>query len=94
MEIETGAETFARLGAAPDLAHAQSLFGKTEPSLLSPREIEVRRLLAAGATNRGIAAELVLSEKTVARNVSNIFAKLGVGTRTAAAAYAFAHRIG
>lgn len=94
MEIETGAETFARLGAAPDLTHAESLFGNTEPSLLSPREIEVLRLLAAGATNRGIAAELVLSEKTVARHVSNIFAKLGVGTRTAAAAYAFAHRIG
>jgi DNA-binding NarL/FixJ family response regulator len=51
----------------------------------------VVRLLAAGRTNQAIAAELYLSEKTVARHVSNIFGKLGVGSRTAAAAYAFEH---
>jgi len=60
---------------------------------LSPRELEVIRLVAAGKTNQTIATELFLSEKTVERHVSNILAKLGVGSRTAAAAYAFDHGI-
>ena len=60
---------------------------------LSPRELDVVRLVAAGRTNQAIAAELYLSEKTVARHVSNIFVKLGVSSRTAAAAYAFEHRL-
>ena len=51
------------------------------------------RLVAAGKTNRAIAAELVLSEQTVARHVSNIFAKLGVSSRTAATAYAYEHQL-
>jgi DNA-binding NarL/FixJ family response regulator len=58
---------------------------------LSPRELEVVRLVAAGRSNQAIAAELVLSEKTVARHLSNIFGKLGVTSRTAAAAYAYEH---
>ena len=49
------------------------------------------RLVASGRSNAQIAADLVLSEKTVARHLSNIFAKLDVGSRTAAAAYAFEH---
>ncbi len=61
------------------------------PDHLSPRELEVLRLLASGLTNREIAAELTISEKTVARHLSNIFAKVGVGTRSAATAYAFRH---
>ena len=56
---------------------------------LSPRELEVLRILATGATNRAMAAQLVLSEKTVARHVSNIFVKLGVTSRSAATARAF-----
>ena len=60
---------------------------------LSPRELEVLRLVAAGKTNQAIAAELFISERTVERHVSNILAKLGVGSRTAAAAYAFEHGI-
>jgi DNA-binding NarL/FixJ family response regulator len=56
---------------------------------LSPRELEVVRLVAAGRSNQAIAAELVLSEKTVARHLSNIFGKLGVSSRTAAAAFAY-----
>jgi DNA-binding CsgD family transcriptional regulator len=56
---------------------------------LTAREVEVLRILATGATNRSIASSLVLSEKTVARHVSNIFTKLGVGSRSAATARAF-----
>jgi len=73
--LERLRELGAFTGAAPD-------------EVLSPREIEVLRLVATGATNRAIAAELVLSERTVDRHVSNIFAKLGVSTRAAATAYA------
>lgn len=58
---------------------------------MSRRELEVLRLVAAGSTNREIAATLVLSEHTVARHVQNIFGKLRVSSRTAAAALAFEH---
>jgi DNA-binding NarL/FixJ family response regulator len=58
---------------------------------LSPREREVLRLLSTGATNRSIAGRLFLSEKTVARHVSNIFAKLDVSSRAAATSYAYEH---
>ena len=60
---------------------------------LTPREIEVLRVLATGATNRAIANELFLSERTVARHVSNIFAKLQVSSRSAATAWALQHRV-
>ena len=76
---------FARLGAAPELAASTR---SPEPHDgahgLTPRELEVLRLVAAGKSNREIAAELVISEHTVARHVQNIFAKLGVSSRTAA----------
>ena len=58
---------------------------------LTPRELEVLRLIAAGNSNREIAAELVISEHTVARHAQNIYAKLGVSSRTAASAFAFSH---
>ena len=60
---------------------------------LSAREMEVLRLVAAGRTNNAIAAELFVSERTVHRHISNIFDKLGVHSRTAAASYAIKHRI-
>ena len=60
---------------------------------LTAREVQVLRLVAAGKTNRAIAAELFLSEKTVARHVSNIFTKLGVSSRAAATAYAYEHQL-
>jgi len=60
---------------------------------LSARELEVLRLVATGRTNRAIAGELFLSEKTVARHVSNIFVKLGVSSRAAATAYAYEHTL-
>jgi DNA-binding NarL/FixJ family response regulator len=53
----------------------------------------VLRLAAAGKSNREIAAELVVSEHTVARHVQNIFRKLRVTSRTAATAYAFENRL-
>ena len=61
----------------------------TVPAGLTPREVEVVRLIAAGKTNRGIATELVLSEKTVARHLSNIFAKVGASSRAGVAAFAY-----
>ncbi|MGW0826006.1 response regulator transcription factor [Streptomyces sp. NPDC002845] len=61
------------------------------PGGLTPREAQVLRLVAGGATNRGIAATLVISEKTVAHHLNNMFVKLGVSTRTEAAAYAYEH---
>ena len=86
---------FERLGARADLAWIES--ERTEavrlPGGLTDREAEVLRLVASGATNRAIAQELVLSEKTVDRHVSNIFRKLGVSSRSAATAYAFEHRL-
>ena len=51
------------------------------------------RLVAAGATNKAIAAELVVSDRTVDRHVSNIFAKLRVSSRAAATAYAYEHEL-
>jgi DNA-binding NarL/FixJ family response regulator len=48
-------------------------------------------LVAAGKTNRAIAAELFISEKTVARHVSNIFTRLGLSSRAEATAYAYRH---
>jgi DNA-binding NarL/FixJ family response regulator len=63
------------------------------PGGLSPREIEVLRLLAGGKSNREIAAALVISLNTVARHVSNIFDKVGAANRTEAAAYAHRHGI-
>jgi DNA-binding NarL/FixJ family response regulator len=73
-----------------DLA-SSLLAPESPPGGLTAREMEVLRLVAAGRSNAQVAAELVLSEKTVARHPSNIFGKLDVGSRTAAAAYAFEH---
>ena len=86
---------FERLGARADLAWIESerTVVVRLPGGLTDREAEVLRLVASGATNRAIAQELVLSEKTVDRHVSNIFRKLGVSSRSAATAYAFEHRL-
>jgi ATP/maltotriose-dependent transcriptional regulator MalT len=95
LEFEAARSIFSELGAAPDLVVVEALngTGPRVPHDLTPRELEVLRLLASGATNRSIAEKLVLSERTVDRHVSNIFAKLGVTTRSAATSHAYRHRL-
>ena len=91
-ELEAARDCFRRLGARPAADAVSSLLAPAaSPAGLTPREVEVLRLVATGRTNPQIAAGLVLSEKTVARHLSNIFTKLDVGSRTAAAAYAYEH---
>lgn len=99
IELECARQTFAKLGAAHDLARIESTSREaragsaTVASELTKREIEVLRLVATGKTNRAIAAALGISEKTIARHVSNIFTKLGLSSRAAATAYAYERRI-
>lgn len=90
-EFEAARGVFAELGAAPALAELTELAGDSRPGPLTPREVEVLRLVSTGLTNRGIAGQLSLSEKTVARHLSNIFGKLGLSSRAAATAYAYEH---
>jgi DNA-binding CsgD family transcriptional regulator len=94
LELESARSTFVRLGARPDLQRAEELLRPAEVAgPLSAREIEVLRLVAAGKTNHAIATELFVSERTVHRHVSNIFDKLGVRSRAAAATYAIQHHL-
>jgi ATP/maltotriose-dependent transcriptional regulator MalT len=96
LELEAARSVFAELGAAPDLARVDSLARRkdtTETHGLTARELQVLRLVAAGRTNKAIAAELVVSERTIDRHVSNIFPKLRVSSRAAATAYAYEHRL-
>jgi DNA-binding CsgD family transcriptional regulator len=103
MEWEAAARVFRQCGAAPALTAVEALTNRQEapePTAaqkmtggLTARELEVLRLVARGKTNRAIAGELNISEKTVARHVSNIFTKLDLSTRAAATAYAFTHRL-
>jgi DNA-binding CsgD family transcriptional regulator len=96
LELAAARAVFEQLGAAPDLARVDSL-ARTAPSGhphgLTPRELQVLRLVATGKTNKAIAAELFLSEKTVDRHVSNIFTKLDVPSRAAATAYSYEHKL-
>jgi DNA-binding CsgD family transcriptional regulator len=93
LELGAAREVFERLAAAPDLASLDVPDRPEDAHGLSARELEVLRHVAAGKTNREIAAELVVSEHTVARHLQNIFTKLGVSSRTAATAFAFEHRL-
>jgi DNA-binding CsgD family transcriptional regulator/tetratricopeptide (TPR) repeat protein len=96
MELDAARWVFRQLGAVPDAVHVDALVRTSTPQAaggLTAREVEVLRLVAAGKTNRAIAADLVLSERTVDRHVSNIFAKLGLSSRAAAAAYAVEHSL-
>jgi DNA-binding CsgD family transcriptional regulator len=89
-ELDAVAQVFDQLGATVDRRAMAELGGETlGDGDLTPREVEVLRHVAAGRTNRAIAERLVISEKTVARHLSNIFVKLGCSSRTEAAAHAF-----
>lgn len=94
IELDAARKAFRQLGAAPELARVEQMSRVAAPrgvAGLTPREVQVLRLLAAGKTNRALADELVISEKTVARHVSNIFVKLGLSSRSGATAYAYEH---
>jgi DNA-binding CsgD family transcriptional regulator len=103
LEWNAAREDFLQLGARPDLAVLDAVSAppappapqpaRKNPDRLSARELQVLRLIAAGRTNRAMAAELFLSEKTVDRHVSNIFVKIQVGSRAAATAYAYEHEL-
>lgn len=94
LEVESARRIFTQLGAEPWLARLAAPSGRVSHQQIGPlsrRETQVLRQLAAGKTNRAIADELFISEKTVARHVSNIFDKLGVSNRSGATAWAFQH---
>jgi DNA-binding NarL/FixJ family response regulator len=96
MELDAARWVFRQLEAAPDLARVEALTGKPAAGAaggLTARELQVLRLVAAGQTNRSIAADLFLSERTVERHVSNILTRLDVSSRAAATAYAYRHQL-
>jgi DNA-binding CsgD family transcriptional regulator len=94
MEWDAARLVFEQLGALPDVARTDELtrtIMKQSVGGLTAREVQVLRLLAQGKTNKAIAGELFISEKTVHRHVANIFLKLDLSTRAGATAYAFQH---
>ncbi|MQA89164.1 MAG: hypothetical protein GEU90_02840 [Gemmatimonas sp.] len=94
MEIDASRRVFEQLGAIPDLSRVEELSrieGPKSAGGLTPREIQVLRLVATGKTNKVIGAELFISERTVDRHVSRILAKLGLSSRSAATAFAYEH---
>jgi DNA-binding CsgD family transcriptional regulator len=96
LEFDAAQQIFEQLGAtAPSPRIALLLFAPAPPATggLTGREVEVLRLVAAGRTNRAIASALAISEKTVARHLSNIFTKLDLPSRAAATAYAYEHKL-
>jgi len=96
LEIAAARAVFEELGAAPEIARLDAL-GKAPLSApehgLTQRELQILRLIASGKTNKVIAAELFLSERTIDRHVSNILCKLDVPSRAAATAYAYEHKL-
>jgi ATP/maltotriose-dependent transcriptional regulator MalT len=95
VELAAARKVFQQLGAAYDLARLDALSRKNngDEGPLTAREVQVLKLVASGTTNRGIAGKLKISEKTVARHLSNIFNKLDLNSRAAATAYAYQHKL-
>jgi DNA-binding CsgD family transcriptional regulator len=95
MELDACRAVFTDLGAGPELARLGTRLptrGRGMPNAgPTARELDVLRLVAQGLTNRAIANQLGLSEKTVARHVSNLLARLDLPSRAAATAYAYQH---
>jgi len=96
LEFGAARAAFQQLGAAPDLARLDTIEHRDAPTHrfpLTTRELQVLRLVAAGKTNKAIAAELSLSERTIDRHVSNILTKLDVPSRAGAAAHAYRYKL-
>jgi DNA-binding CsgD family transcriptional regulator len=96
MELDAARWQFQQLGAAQDLEMVEFLIRDSTPGTLcglTPRELEVLRILATGKTNKSIASSLFISERTVDRHVSNILSKLNVSSRAAATAYAYENEL-
>ncbi len=95
LEFDAAQQVFDRLGAAPDLARVSALVrapsAASAACMLTARERQVLALIATGLSNRAIAAELAISDRTVDRHVSNILTKLDLPSRCAATAYAYDH---
>ncbi len=92
LEFDSALESLRAIGAAAEIVRVEELSRRASvpaQTALTARELEVLRLVAAGLTNRAIALELHISEKTVARHVSNLYLKLGISSRSAATAFAF-----
>jgi DNA-binding NarL/FixJ family response regulator len=96
LEEQAARRVFERLGARPDLARIDAPRRRLPPAsraVLTARELHVLRLITTGRTNKEIARELSLSERTIDRHVTNILTKLDVRSRTAATTYAFDHKL-
>ena len=84
----TAENIYAQLGVEP-----AQVCGRSSPGGLTPREIEILRRVAGGATNKQVAEKVCISEKTVGRHLANVYGKLGVSSRTAAVAWAHANNL-
>jgi len=96
LELDAARVAFERVGAVPDLRRIDQILRPAPAATahgLTGRELEVLRLVASGMTNKAIAAQLFVSERTVDRHVSNIYSKLGVSSRAAATASAYEHKL-
>lgn len=96
LELDAARVAFRQLGADQDLARIESMTARPAPAVeigMTPREMEVLRLVARGHSNKAIAAELAISHRTVERHVSSILGKLGASSRAAATAWAWTHDV-